>query len=106
MHAADLDAGGTMKNRTSAAGVLLAIAAALPAQAQSPSGPALPTERPAFARVDMPGVSTHAGRVGYAHLVFRPEGTDVLVQVPPTNNVTRPMHLYTAVHEGTCGHLG
>jgi len=92
-----------MNRSASMAAGLLFLVATLPLQAQQAPVDATAT-RPAMARVDMQNYS-RASRIGYAE-VFRPEGTDVVVQVPPVNGLTRPMHLYTYVHQGSCASLG
>jgi hypothetical protein len=80
---------------------LLAVTAALSAHpAGTPPGPMPP------ARVDLQGIAPHATRLGHADLVFRPGGTDVVVWIAPVNGLTRPQHLYTYVHQGSCANLG
>lgn len=61
--------------------------------------------QPGLMRVDLQGY-WNIGRMGYAHLVSSPAGTDVVVQVAPSNGVTLPLHLYTYVHQGSCANLG
>jgi hypothetical protein len=49
-----------------------------------------------------------AGEVGEAQLIPQGEATDVRVVVSgvPLALSSRPVHLYTFIHEGSCGNLG
>ncbi|AMO23484.1 hypothetical protein GCM10027034_40140 [Ramlibacter solisilvae] len=85
---------------------LVAIAATLCAHAAEAPPAADPSPRPPMARVDLQGNSPTTSRAGHAHLVLRADSTDVVVQVPPANGMTLPMHLYTYLHQGSCGSLG
>jgi hypothetical protein len=54
----------------------------------------------------MQGGPFNAGEMGWATLVARGDRTDVTITVsgvPP--EVTRPVHLYTFIHQGACGAL-
>jgi hypothetical protein len=86
----------------------ISMAVALLALAAVPCAPAAQTQSQdaPIAHVNLSGASIYGSRMGYAQLVFHPEGTDVVVQIPPVNGATRPLHLYTYVHQGSCGHLG
>jgi hypothetical protein len=81
--------------------VAAAVSAAVSAQVAAPSAQDASALRPAVARVDMRNYS-NASRTGYAHLIFRSDGTDVVVQVVPANGLTLPLHLYTYLHQGSC----
>jgi hypothetical protein len=95
-----------MSSGTSMSVGLMAIAATLCAHAAEAPAPAESASPVPVAHVAIQGNSTAAGRLGFAHLVMRADSTDVVVQVPPANGVTLPMHLYTYLHQGSCGSLG
>jgi hypothetical protein len=59
--------------------------------------------RAAVTRVPLAATSLNAGEIGFVTLIPQAGGTDFVLQVSGVPNwVTRPVHLYTSVHEGSC----
>jgi hypothetical protein len=92
-----------MSRGKSIASGLLAIAATLCGCATQP--PSQAATQPKVAPLNLQG-QWESGRLGYAHLIAVPDGTDVVVQVASVNGMTLPVHLYTYVHQGSCSGLG
>ena len=48
----------------------------------------------------------NAGQIGEASFVAQGDATNIVLTLSGVpNRVTRPVHLYTYIHEGTCGNL-
>jgi len=90
-----------MSHGACSASWLLAAVASL---AGCESTPATRTsDRPAVQHIALDATPFNAGRVGDAYLLRREHRTDIVVKVSGvTGWVTRPVHLYVYVHEGSC----
>jgi hypothetical protein len=75
------------------------------ATAPGDAGPPAPT-RTEVAVFVLNGVGHARGEVGQAVLVPKGESTSIDVSVSSVpDDVTRPVHLYTFIHRGTCEHM-
>jgi hypothetical protein len=62
--------------------------------------------RPDIVIIPLTGIAYGAGEIGKAVLVAQGEKTAVTIEVSGVPDyVTRPVHLYTYIHRGTCGNL-
>jgi hypothetical protein len=65
--------------------------------------PATRPSDPAVQHILLEATPLNAGRVGDIYLLRREHGTDIVLKVSGvTGWVTRPVHLYVQLHEGTC----
>ncbi len=80
---------------------LLPVVLMLGACAAVPEG-----QRGELTLVSMKGVGMFAGEIGQTVLVPQGDATQVSVEVSGVpERVTRPVHLYTFIHRGTCGQM-
>jgi hypothetical protein len=83
---------------------LFVVAAALSGCATPPSD--APKSQPGVARMNMQGADLSYGHIAFGQMIFRPESTEVVVQVSNADGFTLPVHLYTYIHQGSCTSLG